>query len=57
MRAPVARLMAIIDLIKHGNLSIAEKEEFFKDIINSTEEIDAIIRNISEKTKTINFNE
>lgn len=57
VRAPVARLMAIIDLIKHGNLSIDEKEEFFKDIINSTEEIDAIIRNISEKTKTINFNE
>ncbi|RKS53166.1 PAS domain S-box-containing protein [Gillisia mitskevichiae] len=55
VRAPVARLMAIIDLIKNGNLNLAEKEELFTEILNSSEEIDVIIRDISEKTDTINF--
>jgi len=56
VRAPVARLMSIIDLIKHGDLSNSEKEDFLKDILTSANDIDSIIRDISKKTNMIDFN-
>jgi len=55
VRAPVARLMSIIDLIKFGDLNLSEKEEFFNEILNSAEEIDLIIRDITRKTNSIDF--
>ncbi|SDR65008.1 PAS domain S-box-containing protein [Christiangramia echinicola] len=53
VRAPVSRLMGIIDLIRHGGLSLMEKEELLKDIIESADEIDTVIRDISNKTNLI----
>ena len=55
VRAPLARMMSIIDLIKHGKLNISEKEEFFEDLTDSADEFDLIIRDISKKTNTIDL--
>ncbi|MDT0649319.1 PAS domain-containing protein [Autumnicola edwardsiae] len=50
VRAPVARLMGIIDLMQHGGLKTGEKEELLENILESAEEIDSIIRQIADKT-------
>lgn len=55
VRAPLARMMAIIDVIKHGPLNSSEKEELFEDLTESADEFDSIIRDISEKTNTIDL--
>ncbi|MDO7173268.1 PAS domain S-box protein [Mariniflexile sp. AS56] len=53
VRAPLSRLMAIIDLVKNGDLDVAEKEELLGHVLESANEIDDIIRDISEKTKPL----
>lgn len=50
MRAPVARLMGLIDLIKNEELDIEEKEEVLNFVLKSAKEIDDSIRNIVERT-------
>lgn len=50
VRAPVARLMWIIDLIKTEELSEEEKTTLLVSMLSSAEEIDVIIRSITEKT-------
>ncbi|TLU98219.1 PAS domain-containing protein [Dyadobacter luticola] len=51
VRAPVARLMAFVDLMKNFENSESEREEMLKGILNSARELDNIIKEISEKAK------
>ncbi|MCC5940836.1 MAG: PAS domain S-box protein [Balneolaceae bacterium] len=51
VRAPVSRLMGIIDLMKTGELDMAEKEQMLDFIFSSAEELDEIIRDISAKSE------
>lgn len=53
MRAPVARLIGFIDHIKTGDLNPKEKEEMLQHILKATEEIDAVISEIVEKSEDI----
>ncbi len=53
VRAPVARLLGIIDLMKTGELNLAEKEEMLEYVLSSAEELDQIIRDIINKSETV----
>lgn len=53
VRAPVARLMGIIDLMKNGDLDMAEKEQMLDFILTSAEELDQVIRDIIDKSQTV----
>jgi len=50
VRAPVARLMGLINLLKEDAIETEEKEKVFNFIISSAEEIDNIIKNNVEQT-------
>lgn len=51
-RAPLSRLMGIIDLIDNGELQVSEKENLLIDVIESANEMDTIVKDISEKTSS-----
>ncbi len=53
VRAPVARLMGIVDLIKNYQHSEIEKNELLDTILISANELDGIIRDIANKTRHI----
>lgn len=53
VRAPLARLMGLIDLIKNYPNTDMEKEEILNHLLHSAHELDDIIRDISDKTKAI----
>jgi light-regulated signal transduction histidine kinase (bacteriophytochrome) len=53
VRAPVARLMGLINLIKEEQLDIIEKEEVLSYIIVSGEEIDRVIKKNVEHSASI----
>ena len=53
VRAPVARLMGIIELMKTGELDLTEKEEMLEYVLTSAEELDQIIRDIIDKSETV----
>lgn len=53
VRAPVARLMGIVDLIKNYQHSETEKNELLDTILISANELDGIIRDIANKTRHI----
>lgn len=53
VRAPVARLMGLIELIKDNELSFEEKDEILNFIIKSAHEIDSIIKEIVENSFNI----
>lgn len=53
VRAPVARLMGIVDLIKNYKHSENEQDELLNHILISAIELDSIIRDIADKTKHI----
>lgn len=53
VRAPVARLMGLIDLIRNGNLDDTERNEMLAHVFASCEEIDLIIRDIVDKSQFI----
>ncbi len=53
VRAPIARLMGLIDIIKHPNNSEELKEELFGYILNSAYELDQIVRDITSKAEEI----
>lgn len=60
VRAPLARLMAIIHLLQDDSdrsLKDPETEAFLKMIIDSAFELDKIIRDISQKTETTKITE
>ena len=50
VRAPLARIMGIIDFINDDSLSESEHQELLTNILNSAVELDKIIRDISNKT-------
>ena len=54
VRAPVARLMWIIDLIRTEALTEEEKTTLLVNMLSSAKEIDAIIRTITKKTYSLN---
>lgn len=51
VRAPIARLMGLIDLIKHPNSSEELKEELLGYILMSAHELDQIVREITSKAE------
>ncbi len=53
VRAPLARMMGIIDLIKDDSLSELEKQEFMDNLLSSAIELDNIVRDISNKTHEV----
>ncbi len=53
MRAPVARLMSLIDLMKSGQLTADEQQEFLGHVVQSAQEIDSIIIDIVNKSQLV----
>jgi PAS domain S-box-containing protein len=53
VRAPLSRLMSIIDVIKGEHLTVDEKEFLLNQVVNSSNEIDLVIRDIVEKAEQV----
>lgn len=53
VRAPVARLMALVDMVKNGNNSSEEHDQYLSNIYDSASEIDEIIKGIAEASQTV----
>ena len=53
VRAPLARIMGLVSIIKEMNVNNAEQQEIFDYITLSADELDDAIRNITHKTKLI----
>ena len=56
VRAPIARLMGLIDLIKHPASDEQLKSELLGYILESAHELDDIVREITLKTEEIDLN-
>jgi len=50
LRAPVVRLLGLVDLLKTKDFSLFEEHVLLDNIIESTNQIDSVIREISEKS-------
>ncbi len=50
VRAPLARMMGLIDVIQNHSLNDVEKEEMMTYLLNSANELDILIKDISNKT-------
>ena len=50
VRAPLARMMGIIDFMNDDSLSKSEQQELLTNFLNSANELDIIVRDISNKT-------
>ena len=50
VRAPLAKIMGLIDLLKYSENNSTETKYLLENILNSAEDLDAVIRNIAEKT-------
>lgn len=53
IRAPLARLMGFVNLLKNYPASESEKTEFLEHLLSSAHQLDDVIRNISDKTNQI----
>lgn len=53
VRAPVARLMGLIDMIKNNGLDAAEKNELLEHVFTSAEEIDQVIKKIVNDSHSV----
>lgn len=53
VRAPLARILGIVDLMKKGTLQQEEYPEFLKYIFESADELDLIVKEIVTKAQTI----
>lgn len=53
VRAPLARLMGLVKLLKDGKTEERKKDVFFQYILNSAEELDEIIKVVVDKSKQI----
>lgn len=51
VRAPLAKIIGLIDLIQNHDPSDTEKDDLFKHIINSANELDALIKETVNKTE------
>lgn len=50
VRAPLARMLGLIDVIQNHNLNVSEKDEMMTHLLNSANELDILIKDISNKT-------
>jgi PAS domain S-box-containing protein len=55
VRAPLARLMGLIPLINSANENADEKEKMLEYILLSANELDDIIKNITDKTRVADY--
>jgi len=55
VRAPLSRIMGLTELIKGSNGDSKEKQELLELLQASANELDDIIRSISEKTEQIDL--
>jgi len=55
VRAPVSKLMGLIDLIKSTSQDDELREELFGYILDSAKELDDIIKKITEKSEEIHL--
>ncbi|CAG5069071.1 hypothetical protein DYBT9623_01806 [Dyadobacter sp. CECT 9623] len=53
IRAPLARMMSLIDLLRNYENSETEKDELLEHILHSAHSLDDIIRDISSKTEDL----
>lgn len=53
VRAPIARMIGLIDLIKNFGDGEVNKSELIEHLLNSAHELDGIIRDITNKTESI----
>lgn len=53
VRAPVARLKGLVDLLKNANLTDSEKDKLLGHIMTSADEIDKVIRDIVNMSQTM----
>lgn len=53
VRAPVTRLLALVDIIKNTELTPTEKDEMLEHIESSAKEMDSIINEIVEKSEEV----
>jgi len=53
VRAPLARIMGLVQLIEAGLANEKETKEFLNDIMKSSKELDDVIRNIVSLTQTL----
>ena len=51
VRAPLARIMGLIELLKNQRNNLDNIEEIIDNILNSSEELDKVIRKITIKTE------
>lgn len=57
VRAPLARLMGLVNLLAEDEVTTEEKQTYTKLIMDSATELDTIIRDITEKTEQIDIKE
>ncbi|WBL26944.1 PAS domain-containing protein [Zunongwangia sp. HGR-M22] len=50
VRAPLAKIMGLVQLIKHDKKNAVENEDLLEKLLNSADDLDAIVRKIAEKT-------
>jgi len=55
VRAPLSRMMGLIDIIKNHGIDDIENEELLNYLLVSAEELDNVIKDISKKAETINL--
>jgi PAS domain S-box-containing protein len=55
VRAPLSRMMGLIDIIKNYGIDDIENEELLNYLLVSAEELDNVIKDISKKAETINL--
>lgn len=56
VRAPLAKIMGLVDIIQNHSLSDTEKGDYFIHILNSAQELDAIVKEIVKKTEQAQLN-
>jgi PAS domain S-box-containing protein len=56
VRAPLLRMMGIVDVLKDTELNSTEFKEWINHFVNSSKELDSIIHDISSKTEKIDLN-
>ncbi len=51
VRAPLARMMSLIDIVNNFDVNEEDRKKYLGHIITSANELDGIIKNISDKTR------
>lgn len=55
VRAPLARIMGLVDILSFDSLSEEERQEMLQHIITSAQELDGVIKDIVGKAERINL--